>query len=172
MRRVWARHPATQVLLAGRAEPSFEAPLAAALAELRAVERSRVISIGEFPEADACDVFAACDIFALPSTVESFGLGYLEAWRQRTPVIAVSGGAPASFIRDGVDGLLVTPGDNDALADALVRLLDDPALRDRLGNTGHARLAGDLNARVMIERIRLIYEAVLGRRPPSTKALS
>ena len=100
----------------------------------------------------------------MPSTVESFGIGYLEAWRQRTPVVAAAGGAPASFIRDGGDGLLVAPGEAGALGDALLRLLDDPALRNRLGNAGHARLADEFHADRMIERVRRVYVGALRRR--------
>ena len=164
MRRVWATRPRAQLLLAGGAEPSFEPTLAAELAQLHPFERGRVVSIGSFSDADAGDLFAACDIFAMPSTVESFGLGYLEAWRQRAPVVAAAGGAPASFIRDGGDGVLVVPGDVDGLGDVILRLLDDPALRNRLGNAGHARLADEFHAGRMIERIHRVYAGVVRRR--------
>jgi glycosyltransferase involved in cell wall biosynthesis len=162
MRHVWARRPTTQLMLAGGAEPSFEPTLAAELAQLQPLERARVVTIGAFSEAEAGDLFAACDIFALPSTVESFGIGYLEAWRQRTPVVAAAGGAPASFIRDGGDGFLVAPGRTDALAHALLRLLDDATLRNRLGDAGHARLADEFHADRMIERVRRVYDRVGG----------
>jgi starch synthase len=71
---------------------------------------------------------------------------------------AVDGNAEA--VEDGVNGLLTPPGDPRALADALLRLLDDPALAAKMGAAGRER-AGAFGARKMVEDIAALYEALL-----------
>jgi glycosyltransferase involved in cell wall biosynthesis len=89
-------------------------------------------------------LYAQAGIFAMTSmphkySVEGFGLVYLEAGAHRLPVIAHDIGGVSEAVTDGETGLLVAPGDTPALTAAFARLLDDPALRRRLGEAGRAR---------------------------------
>lgn len=85
-------------------------------------------------EIAAC--YARAELFALPSTGEGFGLVFLEAMAFSKPVIAAACGGTTDIIEDGVNGLLVPPGDVGALGQALGRLLGDESLRVRLGQRG------------------------------------
>ena len=85
---------------------------------------------------DACDLMAAADVLVLPSLTEAFGLVLTEALYLGTPVIASNVGGIPEIIADGVDGILVPPGDSAALADALAGLLNDPERRRRLAGAG------------------------------------
>ena len=85
-------------------------------------------------ELGAC--YAQCDVFALPSTGEGFGLVFLEAMAFGKPVIGASVGGATDLIEDQVNGLLVTPGDFQGLAQAMARLLREEPLRSRLGRRG------------------------------------
>jgi glycosyltransferase involved in cell wall biosynthesis len=136
--RVWTRRADVRLLLAGRVQGSFAAEREARLRALGA-RRDRVVALDAFDAADAPAILAACDVVAVPSTCESFGLVYLEAWLQERPVVALRGGPPACLVRHGEDGWLVPPGAPDALADALVALLGDAGLRARLGRAGRQR---------------------------------
>jgi len=93
---------------------------------------------------------------------EPFGQVVVEAMAAGLPVVASAAGGPLEIIRNDVDGLLVTPSDIDALADALRRLADDPALRNRLGERGRLRAAQFRPERIgpQVERIyrRLLSE--------------
>ena len=80
--------------------------------------------------------YAQCDIFALPSTGEGFGIVFLEAMAFGKPVIGAESGGVPDLVQNGVNGLLVPPRDQEKLADALNLLLSDPALRLRLGSQG------------------------------------
>jgi D-inositol-3-phosphate glycosyltransferase len=79
------------------------------------------------------DVMADLDVICVPSVEEPFGLVITEAMAMERPVVGFASGAQPEIITDGEDGLLVPAGDCDALAEALVRLLEDPPLRKRLG---------------------------------------
>ncbi len=80
--------------------------------------------------------YAHCDIFALPSTGEGFGLVFLEANAFGKPVIGASVGGTTDLIEDGVNGLLVRPGDSQHLASTMRRLLQEEPLRHELGSRG------------------------------------
>lgn len=71
-------------------------------------------------------------VFVMPSANEGFGIVYVEAMRAGTPCVAASGAAE-EIVEHGVSGLIVRPGDHDALARAIVELLSDGDSRTRMG---------------------------------------
>jgi glycosyltransferase involved in cell wall biosynthesis len=75
-------------------------------------------------------------ILAMPSHAEGFGLAAAEALACGVPVIAGDASSLPEIVSDGETGLLVPPGDAEALCAALQRLLDDPSLARRLGQAG------------------------------------
>jgi glycosyltransferase involved in cell wall biosynthesis len=89
---------------------------------------------------DMPDVYAALDVFALPSTQpEPFGLVVIEAMASAKPVVATSPGGPSETVVDGETGYLVPPSDPTTLASALEKLVSDPELRARIGAAGRKR---------------------------------
>jgi len=85
-------------------------------------------------------VMAALDILVLPSTLpEPLGMVLLEAMAMAVPVVAAAHGGALEVVVDGETGLLVPPGDAQALADAIVRLASDPTRRRRMGAAGRRR---------------------------------
>src|SRR5579859_2387136 len=93
---------------------------------------------GKVDEAALNQAYAECDIFLSPSRYESFGLVFLEAMRQAKPVIGCDVGGMPGIISPEI-GLLTPPGDAEALAAAILRLVKDPALRQSMGQKGRAR---------------------------------
>jgi len=82
--------------------------------------------------------FKRCDMFALSSETEGFSLVLLEAMSAAIPVVSFDCDfGPREIITPGLSGLLVPPGDTDALALAIKGLVDDGAMRARLGAAGH-----------------------------------
>ena len=88
---------------------------------------------------DAVRVMAACDVFTLASKWEGLPVALMEALAVGLPVVATAVGGVAEQMHDGVDALLVPPGDPAALADALQRVVQDPQLRARLAAAAAAR---------------------------------
>jgi phosphatidylinositol alpha-1,6-mannosyltransferase len=89
--------------------------------------------------------YRRADIFVMPAreekenaSMEGFGIVYLEASACALPVVAGRSGGVVEAVQDGVTGILVEPDDPRALAKVLQTLLNDPALRQRLGENGRA----------------------------------
>jgi glycosyltransferase involved in cell wall biosynthesis len=155
VQRLWAAGRAVELVLAGPRLSHFDRYLDG----LPAAVRSRLRVLGPIDDQERRDLFAAGDVFAMPSRTDSFGIVYLEAWACGLPVIGARAGAVPEVIRDGIDGRLVAFGDVPALAATLADLLDDPAAARRMGAAGQATLPERTWAWVA-ERVRALYAAV------------
>lgn len=150
--------------------------LAAALATLGDVDwRLRVVGDGP-ARCDVVEAFAAvpheriawaglldagqvrrhlsdADLYVWPGFGEAYGMAYLEAQSEGLPVVAQRTGGIPSVVRDGVTGLLTEPGDVDAYAAAMRRLIVDAGLRDRMGHAAaefvHRERTVDAAARIL-----------------------
>jgi glycosyltransferase involved in cell wall biosynthesis len=117
------------------------------LAEETGVERHvHFLSGLSYAELAAC--YAHCEMFALPSKGEGFGLVYLEAMACGKPVIGGAHGGAPEVIDDGKTGYLVPHGDAAQLATAIETLLADPALEQEMGRRGKQRVANDFRFNV------------------------
>ncbi len=87
---------------------------------------------------DALDLMVAADVFVLASHQEGLPVAMMEAASVGTAIVATAVGGVPQVITDGVNGLVVPPGDPQALAAALERVSSDPALRERLGRRAMA----------------------------------
>jgi rhamnosyl/mannosyltransferase len=148
-----------QLLIAG------SGPLRAELGRLAAQAgvAERVTLLGGVP--DLRPYYHAADVFALPAVArsEAFGIVQMEAMACGLPVVNTSLDTGVPFVSPhGQTGLTVPPADVDALAGALTALLDDPALRARMGQAGRARVEGELGAARMAERTLALYHEVAG----------
>jgi glycosyltransferase involved in cell wall biosynthesis len=103
-------------------------------------------------------VTAALDVAVLPSYREAQGLSVLEAMALSRPVIASDVGGIPEMIEDGVSGLLVPPGDCDALAGAIVRLLSDHPYADMIAKRGHDLVHDRFCMEQMTSQIETIYD--------------
>lgn len=110
---------------------------------------------------DKAELLAACDVFALASRAEGLGVAALEAMAAGRAVVATRVGGLGEAVVDGRTGLLVPPDDPAALAAALARLCDDPALRARLAAAGPGRVAEGFEAEQMVGAYERLYREVL-----------
>jgi glycosyltransferase involved in cell wall biosynthesis len=124
---------------------------------LTSFERERIVRIDDFAESDKPSIFDAFDVFALPSTAESFGIAYLEAWLCRKPVIGASIGPTRCVIDDGVDGLLVDPDDSQDIAKSIIELLSDASQRRSMGEKGYAKTVSYFTWEQVTDKMEGLY---------------
>ncbi len=160
MEIVWDGSPEAILVLAGGRTP-YTAEIEAMVAALEPDRRARVRLVCDLEEGDKASLLAACDVFVLPSAWDSFGLVFLEAWASRKPVIGVDSGAVASLVTGGDDGLLVPYEDAPALAGAVSRLLEDPDLRRRLGESGFDKVRRRYSWEIVTAEMREIYQRLM-----------
>jgi glycosyltransferase involved in cell wall biosynthesis len=110
---------------------------------------------------DIAALMAACDVFALPSFEEPFGLVFAEAMAMKRPVVALTDGGTPEVVEHGKCGLLSPPGDIDALAANLVRLLDDRALRTQFGEYGRSRVEQHFTPQRLASDFAALYARIL-----------
>jgi glycosyltransferase involved in cell wall biosynthesis len=149
---VLAAYPDAWLLIVG--EGSERNSLEAQAASLGVAHR--VVFSGRREDVPA--VTAALDVAVLPSYREAQGLSVLEAMALSRPVIASNVGGIPEMIEDGVSGLLVPPGDCDALAGAIVRLLSDHPYADMIAKRGHDLVHDRFCIELMTSQIETIYD--------------
>jgi glycosyltransferase involved in cell wall biosynthesis len=133
-------------------------PLRSTLEETAHLYRldSRVKFLGH--RDDVPRLLAAADILVLPSLYEGLPNVVLEAMLFKKPVVATAAPGTTEVVVDGQTGLLVPVHGPPKLAKAIRTLVDDPDLRQRLGEAGKARVEAEFSAGPMIERFVALYE--------------
>ncbi|HEX5632891.1 MAG TPA: glycosyltransferase family 4 protein [Gemmatimonadales bacterium] len=139
------------VAIAGRGE--LEEPLKALVRELGLEGRAHILG----HRGDVADILAASDVFTMPSLWEGLPVAMLEAMFAEKPVIASACSGIPEAITSGVHGLLVPPGDEATLAEALRAVLTGPDLRTALGTAGRDRAAERYSVASMVDAYEVAY---------------
>jgi glycogen(starch) synthase len=109
--------------------------------------------------------YRAADILVVPSWYEPFGMVVLEGMIHGLAVAAAAVGAPAEILRDGQTGLLFAPCDAQALAQAILRLTQDPDFRLRIAESGAREVRENWLWPSIVQKMQRVYdEAIAGRR--------
>ena len=143
-----------------------EGPLEADLRQQVAARglTDRVVFLGHVSDEDLPHYYRAADLFVLPSIAktEAFGVVQLEAMAAGRAVVSTNLPTGVPWVnQDGVSGLVVPPGDADALATALTRLLDDDPLRERLSRNAASRADAVFSQQTMINRFKHVVETIV-----------
>ena len=150
-----------ELVVVGRAKPGGAA--ASAIDRLGLSDAVRFLS--GLTEPALVDLFGSAEIAVVPSLYEGFSLPAIEAMACGTPLVATTAGAlPEVVGPDGVSALHVPPGDPEALAAAMGRLLDDPELAARLGAAGRQRVVEHYTWRAVARSTVAWYRSVLADR--------
>jgi glycosyltransferase involved in cell wall biosynthesis len=124
---------------------------------------SRVRFYGRVEQEYLDNFIRRADIFVAPSRFESFGLVFVEAMMHARPVVGCSVGGICEVVEHEVTGLLVPPGNSEALAESLTRLIASPQLRVELGAAGRRRYEERFTAEIMAARSLDFYHAQIAR---------
>jgi glycosyltransferase involved in cell wall biosynthesis len=159
---VGPRHPDVRFLLIGSPFPGNEAHLQAMIDLVRALElQQEVVFTGDVEDIKAA--ISALDVLVLPSgQLEPFSGTVLEGMAFSKPVIGTRIGGTVEQVEDGVTGLLVPPGDPTGMAEAMCRLVDSPALRERMGKAGRKRFLEKFEFEPFYANLLGLYREVSG----------
>ncbi|MBI2422559.1 MAG: glycosyltransferase family 4 protein [Candidatus Hydrogenedentes bacterium] len=147
MPAILEREPHTQLVMVGRGPCHEECMKKAAALGIEHL----VVCPGFVPQHELDALYQMCTLFALPTgddgkgQVEGFGLVYTEAHAWGKPVVAARSGGVTDAVKHNVTGLLVDGDDAAALEQAILRILQDPALAQSLGEKGLQRVKDELN---------------------------
>lgn len=138
LRPLMGARPHVHLVLVGNGAPLFD-QLQALIAEIGLADRIHMLGFRH----DVPSILAGSDIFALATQKEASGTVYVEASAAGLPVIGVDVGGVSEMVDDGETGILVPPGDIVKLRAALASLIDDGALRTRMGEAGKRMVYGE-----------------------------
>lgn len=158
---VWATYPQAKLLLAGVISEDYRAELAQTVERFNQVEPNRVMLKQNFSQSEKPHIFAACDILVSPSTQESFGIVFLEAWACRKPIIGMNVAAIPSIITHEQNGLLVEPNSVEGLAQAICGLIHNQDLRHNLGEAGYHKVAQHHTWEIVTAKFRRVYQGMI-----------
>lgn len=158
MHTVWRHAPETVLVMAGQSAHR-DKPVNDAIAALSRENRAKVILLDDFADGELASIMDACDLLALPSVEESFGLVMIEAWACGKPIIGADIASTRCIIEPGVDGLMVKPFDASDLAMKLLELVNDPAKRRMFGERGRQKVM----SRYTWDRVTDAWEAAFRR---------
>ena len=112
---------------------------------------------------DILSLHKAFDIFVMSSLTEGLGTSLLDAMACGRPIVATTAGGMPEVVQDGTTGILVPPRDHAALAEAIVRLLKDEPLRERMGEAGRSLANARFSAERMVAETLHVYERVVAK---------
>lgn len=121
-----------------------------------------VIFAGE--RSDIPEILFSIDIFVLPSLREGLPLTILEAMACGKPVIATNVGGVSEVVKNGVSGILVPPGDPEAIHGAMIELLGDTEKMNKIGSEGKRICNENFNSRIMVEKIEDLYDFLVKKK--------
>ncbi|MEO8633357.1 MAG: glycosyltransferase [Chloroflexota bacterium] len=169
IRRPDLRSDVCLIVVGGALDPQDDGSETEKILELRRLVHehrleANVNFVGSLDQPALALYYAAADVCAVPSLTESFGLVALEAMACGTPVVGTRVGGLQTLIEHGESGLLVPPGDDEALADAIEQVLTDHRLRMHLAHGARDR-AERFTWQSVGENIDALYRSVVASSP-------
>jgi glycosyltransferase involved in cell wall biosynthesis len=164
-----ARFPEAKFLIIGPsrpAEPAFRQRLLQLATELHVIDHIQILQ--DNPPEFILAAYRSATILTHPSFVESFGLVLLEAMTAGVPVVAHNGTGIPCIIEDGVTGYVVDVRNTARYTNALLSLLSDSALRQRMGIEGQGQAGTHFGQTQVAEQLFAIYADVVGTVKPET----
>lgn len=156
--RVRERYPTVRFLIVGPADPDKPDALGPREAQRHGLEASLIFA---GLRQDMPQMYALMDIFVLPSHREGFPRAPMEAAAMAKPVIVTDVRGCRETLIAGETGIMFAKADDEALALAILRLLDDPHARARMGHAGRLLAEQQFDERRVFERVVSTYEALM-----------
>lgn len=161
------RTPQFRLLLVGEDDPRATPGRGSYTAELKALAHElgltdHIVFTGF--RKDVKQLLAASDIYAMPSFEEPCAVAFLEAMAMSKPIVALDSGGTPQLVDQGKAGFLAQPGDISALADYLASLIEQPALRQSMGEYARERVTQYFTPQRLANDVEQVYRSVLSRK--------
>lgn len=141
----------------------YDEPILEAFKKTLTLNGVKVVDLGFVSGENLIKAYQASDVVVEPTSVDSFGIVFLEAWACGKPVIAADYGPISEVVLDGTNGLLVRFGDSEGIEKALISLLNDNKLKTKLGENGRQDVIKKYSAENMFRRTENVYELVMAK---------
>lgn len=159
------RSPNVRLWIAGDGDPAYKTELAELISQLDLQRQARLLGTRR----DVDRLLAASDLFALSSISEASAMTILEAMAAGRAVVATRTGGNAELVVQGETGILVPVGNISAMAEAMVRLLNDPNQRARMSENGREKVKKDFSWDLSVAQYRNLYRSVSGKKQRSPR---
>lgn len=161
MPKILKEYPKTKLLLAGNTyfRSSTEYVILKSLVNKLCLE-DKVLFLNDVPKTELIQLYLSSTLFALPTETEMFGIVFLEAMAAGLPIIATDKPYLQEIVGDGEAGVLVERR-QDCIENAIMRLLGDQKLRNKLGNAGRARVQKNYRLDLVIQKHWELYNSLL-----------
>ena len=151
--KIWQHQPDTHFIFIG---PTTEE----SQAFFSEYQDKRILNLGKVSEAEKTSALSACNVLCVPSTEESLGAIYLEAWTYKKPVIAADIPAMHSVISHDKDGLIVNPHPEE-ISQSLLKLIISPNKAIQMGEQGYKKVQQEYNWDTLADKLANIYSRLL-----------
>jgi glycosyltransferase involved in cell wall biosynthesis len=161
-RRVADKHPQTRFVIVGRPgnfpdEMEYGQQIIKLIGTLGMTDRIKF----QPPVDNLPGLISEMDVMVSSSHLETFGRTMIEAMALSKPVVATAVGGVPEVVSDGEAGFLVPPGDAETMANRIIQLIEDPALREKMGRNGRERVLRHYDMRLIARQWEEIYDRML-----------
>lgn len=156
MKKLWDIRKDVKLVLAGEPMDEFRRYFAAQ----DVFVREKSLDLDYINSEDKKDLFAAGDVFVLPSRTDSFGVVFLESWANKKPVIGARAGGIPEVIKDGEDGFLVKFGDIEEIHRRIETLLRNKDMANAMGERGYSKLISGLTWNDKYKALKDIFSTI------------
>jgi glycosyltransferase involved in cell wall biosynthesis len=149
--------PTVQYVIVGSDENHYADRLRQLAQELKIAEQVHMVGFQDPVQ----PFLAALDLYVHPALMEGFGIAVVEAMAMGKAVVATTTGGLPEVVEQGETGLLVPPGDAEALADTVIALLEDEVRREQMGHNGMVRAQERFSLAASVMQMEQLYGEVL-----------
>ncbi|MBU1627733.1 glycosyltransferase family 4 protein [bacterium] len=159
MKLLWEKGLKLRLVLVGTSSDDFKTFFDSLTQDVKV----NIIKLDHIPDIDKSDALSACEIFAMPSISDAFGLVYLEAWFFKKPVIGAYAGGVPEVIDDGLNGYLVPFNDKYMLAEVILKLHNNPQLAHKMGEEGYKKCLQQYTWDIVYRQTKSLYEDLIDK---------
>jgi glycosyltransferase involved in cell wall biosynthesis len=152
MKEVWRQHPSVKLVIAG-ARTAYSQVINDYIDKLGDAVKENITRVNDFDDAKKVELLDNCEMMVMPSSQESFGIVFIEAWSRKKAVIGANVPAVRYLIKENISGLLCEDRNSVDLSKKILFLLDHPEKAKELGEAGYRSVLEKYSWNIIIKKI-------------------